>query len=182
MKEVRRSTGHIMVTTRYTDQQGSKSRQNPRQVQPTEIIGNLSASRRYFGYNLEFLLAGVLQVFQNLIYSKLQRKLSGVLPIQQSHQKEYKKLCLALGGLKQRQVMRHFTSNGTDQQCQNSSSKPLTYQGFSMYREQPPRSTQIVFANFGAMTVGTDSLACEFHWQCTANDIGYASMSGVFTA
>ena len=27
-KEVRRSTGHIMVTTRYSDQQGSKSRQN----------------------------------------------------------------------------------------------------------------------------------------------------------
>ena len=26
-KEVRRSTGHIMVTTRYSDQQGSKSRQ-----------------------------------------------------------------------------------------------------------------------------------------------------------
>ena len=28
-QEVRRSTGHIMVTTRYSDQQGSKSRQNP---------------------------------------------------------------------------------------------------------------------------------------------------------
>ena len=27
-KQVRRSTGHIMVTTRYSDQQGSKSRQN----------------------------------------------------------------------------------------------------------------------------------------------------------
>ena len=27
-KEVRRSTGHIMVTTRYSDQQGSKSRHN----------------------------------------------------------------------------------------------------------------------------------------------------------
>ena len=27
-KEVRRSTGHIIVTTRYSDQQGSKSRQN----------------------------------------------------------------------------------------------------------------------------------------------------------
>ena len=27
-KEVPRSTGHIMVTTRYSDQQGSKSRQN----------------------------------------------------------------------------------------------------------------------------------------------------------
>ena len=45
-KEVRRSTGHIMVTTRYSNQQGSKSRQNPCQVQPPENIGNLSVSRR----------------------------------------------------------------------------------------------------------------------------------------
>ena len=45
-KEVRRSTGHIMATIRYSIQQGSKSRQNPCQVQPTESIGNLSASRR----------------------------------------------------------------------------------------------------------------------------------------
>ena len=45
-KEVRRSTGHIMVTARYSNQQGSKSRQNPCQVQPTENIRNFSASRR----------------------------------------------------------------------------------------------------------------------------------------
>ena len=45
-KEVRRSTGHIMVTTRYSDHQGSKSRQNPCQIQPTENIGNISSSRR----------------------------------------------------------------------------------------------------------------------------------------
>ena len=45
-KEVRRSTDHIMVTTRYSDQQVSKSRQNLCQVQPIEKIGNLSASRR----------------------------------------------------------------------------------------------------------------------------------------
>ena len=31
-KEVRRSTGHIMVTTRHSNQQRSKSRQNPCQV------------------------------------------------------------------------------------------------------------------------------------------------------
>ena len=37
---------YIMVTTRYSDHQGSSSRQNPCQVQPTEDIGNLSASRR----------------------------------------------------------------------------------------------------------------------------------------
>ena len=47
-KEVRRSTGHIMVTARYLNRQGSKSRQNPCQVQPIENIINksLSASRR----------------------------------------------------------------------------------------------------------------------------------------
>ena len=45
-KEVRRSTDNIMVTTRYSDQQGSKSRQDPYQVYSTENIGNLSASRR----------------------------------------------------------------------------------------------------------------------------------------
>ena len=57
-KEERRSTGHIMVTTRYSNQQGSimmttrysnqqesKSRQNSCQVQPPTIV-NLSASRR----------------------------------------------------------------------------------------------------------------------------------------
>ena len=38
----------------------SKSQQNPCQVQPTENIGNLSASRRDgFGYELQFLLSGV---------------------------------------------------------------------------------------------------------------------------
>ena len=45
-KDIRRSTGHIAVITCYSDQQGSKSRQNPCQVKPTENIDNLSASRR----------------------------------------------------------------------------------------------------------------------------------------
>ena len=45
-KEVRRSTGHIMVTTRYSNQLGSKSRQFSCQVQPPENIGDLSASIR----------------------------------------------------------------------------------------------------------------------------------------
>ena len=39
-KEARRSTGHIMVTARYSNQQGSKSRQNLCQVQPTENVGS----------------------------------------------------------------------------------------------------------------------------------------------
>ena len=43
---LRRERRYIMVTTLYSIQQGSKSRQNPCQVQPTENIGNLSASAR----------------------------------------------------------------------------------------------------------------------------------------
>ena len=43
-QEVRRSTGRIMVTTCYSNQQGSKSRQNP--LPETENMGNLSVSRR----------------------------------------------------------------------------------------------------------------------------------------
>ncbi|CAM9918724.1 unnamed protein product [Ascophyllum nodosum] len=45
-KEVRRSTGHIMVTARYSNQLGSKLRQNTCQVQSPENTGNLSASTR----------------------------------------------------------------------------------------------------------------------------------------
>ena len=62
-----------MVTARYSNQQGSKSRRNTSQVQPPPVnIGNLSASRRpLYVRALQFQLSGVLQVFQNLIY-KLQ--------------------------------------------------------------------------------------------------------------
>ena len=46
----RRSTGHIhhMVKTRYSNHQGSRSRQNPchRSNHPKELVGNLSASSR----------------------------------------------------------------------------------------------------------------------------------------
>ena len=45
-KEIRRrSTGHIMVRTRYSNQQSYKSLHNPCQVQTPENIGNLFASR-----------------------------------------------------------------------------------------------------------------------------------------
>ena len=75
-----------MVTTRYSDEQGSKSPQNLCEVQPTENIGNLSGQDNVLGCELQVLLFGVLPVFQNLNY-KLQRRLSDVLPIQHSHQK-----------------------------------------------------------------------------------------------
>ena len=50
---VQGSTGHILVKTRDSNQQGSKSRQNPFQVQPPENIGKLSTSGRcLFEYKL----------------------------------------------------------------------------------------------------------------------------------
>ena len=67
-KEVRRSTGHIMVTTRCLNQKGSRSRQKPSQVQPTENTGNISASRRFLWVRstVSTAVSGVLPVFQNL--------------------------------------------------------------------------------------------------------------------
>ena len=70
-KEVRSPTDHIMVITRYLNQQGSKSRQNSYQVQPPGNIGNLSAStqvRRLWVQTIQFLLSGVRPVFQKLTH------------------------------------------------------------------------------------------------------------------
>ena len=128
-----------MVTARYSNQQGSQSRQNPCLVQPTENIGNLSVSRRcvWIQTTVSTAVSGVLLVFQNLNY-KLQRRLPDVLPIQQSHQKLSKRFSSSRRVIR-RQVMRHFTSHGTDQ-CRNGLSNILI-----PYREQP-RSTRIVVA------------------------------------
>ena len=70
-----------MVTTRYSNQQGSKPRQNFCEVQPTENIGNFYRRQHdVFGYELKLLLSELLQDFQNLNY-KLQRRLSDVMMI-----------------------------------------------------------------------------------------------------
>ena len=82
-----------------------------------------------FGYELQCLVSGVLPVFQNLNY-KLHRRLSDVLPIQQSRQKLFKTFSSSRG-VTRRYVMLYSTSNGTDQ-CQNGSSSRLT-----PHREQP---------------------------------------------
>ena len=39
-----------------------------------------------------------------------------------------------------------------------------------------PLSAAVLYASFGAMTVGTNGLTCGFNWQCTANGVGYAVM------
>ena len=92
-----------MVTTRHSNQQGSKSRQNPCQVQPPENIGNLSASRPCLWVRtiVSTVFAGVLPVFQNLNY-KLQRRLSDVHPTKSS--KTIQKMFYISGVTRRRQV------------------------------------------------------------------------------
>ena len=129
-----------MVTTRYSNQHGSKSRQNPCQVQPAENIESLSASRHAFEYELQLLLFGVQPVVQNLNY-KLQRHkqrgLSDVQLIRQSNKKILKQN-LAIEGYTK---TNYATIRGNDTgQCQNGLSNLLT-----PYRAQP-RSTRIVVA------------------------------------
>ena len=65
-----------------------------------------------FGYDLQFLLSGVLPIFQNLNY-KLRRRLSDVLPNQQCHQKAYKRYSSSRR-VTRRIVVRHFTGHDTN--------------------------------------------------------------------
>ena len=64
----------MMVTTRYSNQQGSKLRDKTlaRFDHPT-IPENYRRHEDVFGHELQLLLSGVLSVIQNLNY-KLQRK------------------------------------------------------------------------------------------------------------
>ena len=124
-----------MATARYSNQQGSKSRHKPSPVQPTENIGTYRRQNDVFGYELQFLLSGVLPVFQSLNY-KPKRRLPDLLPNQQRPQKLYK-FDSSSRRVTRRQVMRHFTGHGTDQ-CRNGLSNILI-----PYREQP-RSARIV--------------------------------------
>ena len=101
-KEVRRPTGLIVVTNRYSNQQGSNSRQNYCQVQPTENIGNLSASRRCLR----------VRTTVSTVWSA-------------AHPSVTQNVFLTIGRVTRRQPMRHFTSHGTDQ-YQNSSSNLLS--------------------------------------------------------
>ena len=80
------------MATRFSDQKESKSQQHPiaKSNQP-RTSGTYRRQHEICGYELQFLLFGVLSVFQNLNY-KLQRRLSDVLPIQQSHPKVIQEL------------------------------------------------------------------------------------------
>ena len=108
-REIRRSTGHIMVTTRYSNQQGSEIATNPCQVQPPENIGNLSASTRCLFF---------LPVFQNLNYNPYREDCLMCRPGAKVIKNDSKSLP-SYRRITRRQVMRHFTRNGTGQ-CQNA--------------------------------------------------------------
>ena len=80
-KDVRRSTGHIMVTTRNRDpNRVTESLPGPTTREHRKHIGRQDD---VFGYGLQFLVSGVLPVCQNLNY-RLQKRLSGVLLIYQT--------------------------------------------------------------------------------------------------
>ena len=66
-KEVRRSTGHIMGTARYSNQHRDPNSDKilARSNQP-RTSKNYRRQHEVFGYELQFLLSGVLSVFQNL--------------------------------------------------------------------------------------------------------------------
>ena len=82
----------LVVTNRYEGQPVTKpatqTSRDPNHYIFLARSNQLRTSESYrcqddvFGYELQFLLSGVLLVFQNLNY-KLQRRLSDVLPIQQ---------------------------------------------------------------------------------------------------
>ena len=110
LEEVRRSTGYIMVTTRYSNQQGSKSRQHLCQVQPTENIGNLSASRRCL-----WIRTTVSTVWSaaSISESELQATKKTVWCVAHPTKSSNKKKSSSRR-VTRRQVMRYFISYGTD--------------------------------------------------------------------
>ena len=129
------------VKARYSNQQGSKSGQNPCRVQPTKNAGNLSASRQCLWvqttaavstvWNSASVSESELQATDKTVWCVAQP--TNKVTVVESDTKSF----LALGGLRRKQVMRHFTNDGTVR-CQNGSSNILI-----PFREQL-RSTRIV--------------------------------------
>ena len=124
IKRVRMSTGHIMVTTRYSNKQGSRSRGILARSNHPRTSETYRRQDDVFGYQLQLLLSDVLpcpstctEVIKNV--SKKFPKLSRVT---------------------RRHIMRRFTRNGITDHCQSGSSNLLTRE-----RAQP-RSSRIVIA------------------------------------
>ena len=118
-----------MVTTCYSDQQGSKSRQFFCQVQLPENVGNLSASRRCLWVRTTVYIVIVWSFASIISESGLQATEKTVWcaahPPESIKNDPKSFLAIVIGGITRRQVKRHFTSNGNDQ-CQNGLSNRLT--------------------------------------------------------
>ena len=136
-KEVRRSTSHIMVTARYSNQQESKSRKNSCQAQPTEHRKLIGVKTMSLGTKYKFFCLECCHYFITLITSYREDCLM-CFPSNKVAKRDTKRFP-SYQRVTRRQVMRHFTSNGTDQ-YQNGLSNFLI-----AYREQP-RSTRIIVA------------------------------------
>ena len=87
-----------MLTVRHSNEQGPKWMQNLSRINEPETIVNYRRQDDVFGYDLQFLLSGVLPVLQNLSY-KAQITRSEVLRRNNTVIKSYTKCILALGGL-----------------------------------------------------------------------------------
>ena len=117
------------MATRYSEQQGSKSRQ-------TKNIGNLSASRRRLWVRTTVFTAWNAASFSEF---ELQAEKTVLMSAHKTKSSNDTRSFLDLGGLHEDKLCGTFTGNSTDQ-CQNGSSKLLT-----PYRGQL-RSTRIVVA------------------------------------
>ena len=117
-----------MVTIRYSDQQRSKSQQNRCQVQPTENIGNLSASRRCL-----WVRTTVSTVWSAASISKSEIQATGLSGVSNKVIKGDTKKSLSSRRGTRRQVMRHFSSNGIDQCLYIISSKLKCLCSLSMF-------------------------------------------------
>ena len=124
-----------MVTKRYSKQQEFKSRQNPCQIRPPENMGNVSASRRCLWVRITVsTVRSASSISESEVQATEKTVWCAARPTKSS--KLFKRF-FSSRRVTRRQVIRHFTSNGTDQ-CRNGSSNLL-----APYQEQP-RLTRIV--------------------------------------
>ena len=137
----------IMVTTRHSNQQGSKSVQissflpGPTIREHRKLIGVKTMSPCLWVRTIVSAVWSAVSISESelmRVRSEIPRRISGVLQLPRDPPKVIKvdsqsfPMELAIHALHGRRDMRHFTRNGTDQ-CQNGSSNFLT----SMPRATP---------------------------------------------
>ena len=105
--------GQLITSTRYSNQQGFKSRQNPCQVQLTENVGNLSTSRRYFWVRITvFTVWSAASILESELQATEKTFWCAAHPTKSS---KVIKTCSSSRRVTLRQIMRRFTSDGIDQ-------------------------------------------------------------------